>query len=166
MATVRSFLDTHPQTLADYELADEQRYLESTALVIAGKSAGGVYLLGYVAEMVLKHAYFAVRGGYPSQLVTPGPAKLFATERGVTAPHESFHSLLFWQDVLLAARVYHGRPIFSSAFEGLLRNHVSVVYNQWKVDMRYRQWRFTSTEVNQIWQAVTWIKDHQQDLEN
>ena len=61
-----------PQLL---ELAMEDRYVTASALLARGEWDGAIYLLGYVGEIVLKTAYFRLRG---ESLASPISAMLFA----------------------------------------------------------------------------------------
>lgn len=66
------------------EAAAEQRYWEGVELLVQGRS-GGVYILGYAAEMWLKLAFFRRQGALPSDVAKPwlGPAKAHAAKVGV-----------------------------------------------------------------------------------
>lgn len=50
------------ETILEFQAAAEDRYWEAISLMTDGHLAGGIYLAGYVAEMLLKSAYFSVRG--------------------------------------------------------------------------------------------------------
>lgn len=56
--SLRSRLESQPETIQEFELAAEERYYEGLELMVSGRSGGGVYLMGYVGEMILKVAYF------------------------------------------------------------------------------------------------------------
>ena len=58
-------LDTTPETVADFELAAEARYWDGCQLITQNHLLGGIYLLGYTAEMILKHASFRIDRGRP-----------------------------------------------------------------------------------------------------
>ena len=56
-------MQSTPETLAKFELAWEHRLAEGSLLLNNEVTrAGGVYLLGYVGEMILKVAYFRFIG--------------------------------------------------------------------------------------------------------
>ena len=94
---LRRQLDTTPETVGDFDLAAECRYWDGCQLVTQGHGPGGIYLLGYTAEMILKHACFRVDRGRPADPVGGffGPTRAWMRHHHGTIAHESYHSLLF-----------------------------------------------------------------------
>ena len=46
------------ETIQEFELAAEERYWAGLELMTRGDALTGIYILGYVAEMLLKNSYF------------------------------------------------------------------------------------------------------------
>ena len=86
------------ESIQVYEEAAEARYLEGLELIQRGYSGGGVYLLGYVAEILLKAAFFRIRG--------------YAIDRTISAEDRSKektgvskgHDVLEWAKGIVALR--------------------------------------------------------------
>src|SRR5437867_10424866 len=55
---LRRQLKATPETVDEFDLAAEERYWDGCQLVTGGHELAGIYLLGYVAELILKHACF------------------------------------------------------------------------------------------------------------
>ena len=55
---MRLRLQPLPETVQEFELAAEDRYWAGMELMTRGDGATGIYLMGYVAEMLLKNSYF------------------------------------------------------------------------------------------------------------
>jgi len=154
-----------PETIQDLALASEERYWDGVELLVSNRVGSGVYLLGYVAEMILKRAFFQLDGADPFDLVGPrlGPVRTWARSRGITTPHEGFHSLTFWLRVLRTKRAerfsYLPHPIDARLVQGIHRCH-----GIWLVDMRYQPSRLLPSEVRSIYDDVTWLRDQQHHL--
>lgn len=95
--SMRRYVDAHPGTVQDLELASSDRLWEGLGLLVAGRTAGGVYLLGYVAEMVLKNACFQFDGARPADPVRPllGPVRALGRQHFPAIQQENYHSLVF-----------------------------------------------------------------------
>jgi hypothetical protein len=147
------------ETLQDYELAREERMWDAVALWSTHRIQGGIYLLGYHAEMTLKSAYFRSRGE-PANFAIDRRVLNTTADRarllGVRTPEESFHSPRFWRDVLLAERQVRGRPL-NAQLDGALRHHVDVIYVRWAVDMRYRPSNVSVNDLELSISAVDWL---------
>jgi hypothetical protein len=59
-----------PDSIAGFRAAARQRSLDAIALQAAGRRTAAVYLWGYVAEMILKAAFFEVSGFAEDQPIT------------------------------------------------------------------------------------------------
>ena len=84
---IRALLSLANETIQDMESAAEDRYWEGWELAVQGHHVGAIYVLGYVAEMLLKINAFRVDGALPGDPVGPrlGPAKTFGQAR--FSPH-------------------------------------------------------------------------------
>ena len=154
------------ETVQDFELGAEQRYWEGVELMVAGRPFGGVYVIGYAAEMLLKRACFIVDGARPSDMVGPrlGPIRSWARRQLPDISPEQFHSLLFWAHVLRFKRRLAGRQ-FDQQFDARLVQRMRRLYGNWLVSMRYYPGYMTPLEVRSVYDDVTWLRDHRLLLE-
>ena len=127
----------------------------------AGRDGGGIYLMGYCAEMWLKIACFRVEGAMPADVAGPyfGPARQFMRVRYPTIPWESYPSLIFWMYLLRERRRAQGRPL-PEAVDWQLVRRVRRLYQVWWVEMRYRPDQSQPMDVRAVYDEVTWLRDH------
>src|SRR2546422_480061 len=99
-------LQQQPETLNEFERAAEGRYWEGLELMACGRGFGGVYLMGYAAEMWLKYAFFRFRGVGLAQPIAGflGPISHGQAPNLPNVPRESLHSLWFWTMFLRGER--------------------------------------------------------------
>lgn len=154
-----------PATVQDFALAAEEKYQEGAELFVSGRRGAGIYLHGYVVEMILKNACFLVDGARPSDFVEPrlGPIRRWAKTRFPKVPHESFHGLWFWVLVLRRKRALAGRPLPIS-FDASLIQRVRRLHGIWIVEMRYKPDQSLQREAETVYDDVTWIRDHQAQM--
>lgn len=154
------------ETIQEFELAAEERYWTGIELMTRGDGATGIYLMGYVAEMLLKNSYFLL-----DLLTTPtfpvgsqlALAKNAAKNNFLPQyPFTNYHDLVFWATLLTEKRRQEGRPLLPSV-ELALTQHVQRVSDNWFVEMRYRTAQATITEINEVYEGVTWIRSHYRD---
>lgn len=74
---LRRQIQANPETVAEFDLAAEQRYWDGCQLITLGRGLAGIYLLGYAAEMILKHACFRTDLARPAEPAAGyfGPAR-------------------------------------------------------------------------------------------
>lgn len=155
---MRSLMPTF-DCIQEFEQAKADRLWDGMSLWLASREPGAVYVLGYAAEMAVKSAYFRLSG---FTIVQPigrhelNTARARASTLGVSAHWESFHSLRFWRDLLVAHRHAVARPL-SSSVEASLRAAVDTIYDRWWIEMRYKRGYSTRTDLEQIAAAVDWI---------
>ena len=168
---LRSRLSVLPETVQEFDLAIAERYSEGQRLIIAGSASGGVYLLGYVAEMLLKNAYFRFTGARLSDEVGPrlGPAKAAGRDRygnGLipNIDHEAYHSLRFWAMLLQAKRTEQEQSWANIDFTLEFERCTERLYNNWWVEMRYRRSLAKPEEALQALNDVGWLRTNQRTL--
>ncbi|MBL8614288.1 MAG: hypothetical protein JNM72_01650 [Deltaproteobacteria bacterium] len=163
MASYRGIDDT----ITEYENARAARLAEGRVLATStgpqapNTDAGAAYLLGYVAEAALKSAYFRViQHGLQARIdhAMLKTAKVQAKALGVSTDPESYHSVKFWCDALIAQRAQR-RMSFTSAFQALLQRNTDIIYNHWWVELRYKTPRTTPAERQDVEDAALWY-DH------
>lgn len=157
--TLRVRLSQHPETIQEFRIAAETRYLDGLELMVAGRPAAGIYMMGYAAEMLLKNAYFLFTGAGPRDLVRPRlvPALRAAQALIPSVVHEAYHSLSFWALLLLEARRWQRRP-FRDGLEAPFRQRTRRLYQNWWVEMRYRRDLAGSRHVRCIYDDVSWLR--------
>jgi hypothetical protein len=157
---LRRQLDATPETVADFELAGESRYWDGCQLITQGHGLGGIYLLGYAAEMILKHACFRTDRARPADPVAGffGPIRAWMNVRYPSVDRETYHSLLFWTHYLRGKRRDIGTPL-SNGLDSELMRRTRRLYSTWSVDLRYRDWTVQAAEVQMVYNDVTWLRD-------
>ena len=162
----RARIDTNPETLAEFEQAWEQRYAEGLRLIeVESTRTGGVYLLGYVAEMILKVAYFRFIGAASDSLVKnllAEPIFINATNN-LGMDSEAKHSILFWTELLIVTRGQRTRRLPRHLADEL-RISASTLHFNWKVDIRYHSLLVTVPEQLEVKEAVDWFRKHHKSL--
>lgn len=161
---------TMPQfdTIQEYEQAKDDRFWDGAALDVCGHRSGSVYTFGYSVEIALKSAYFRVIKHPIYKDIKRNPeliqAEVLAKKLGLATKVESFHSVLFWADLLRAHRRSVGNP-FDPSFETALVHHVQVIYDCWWVDMRYKGTRHTTPlDVEAALAAADWFDKNYDQL--
>ena len=163
---VRRYIEMHPETVQDLELASSDRLWEGLELLVAGREAGGIYLLGYVVEMVMKAACFLLDGARPADPVSArlGPARVLGKTHSPAIERENYHSLVFWYHVLLCKRQLAGRPL-PSAMVRQLGRRVARIHSMWMVNMRYYpDGRAGPDDSAAMYNDVLWIYDRRLQL--
>jgi hypothetical protein len=115
--------------------------------------------------MVLKTAFFRVQG---NNLAGDVATMLSASRRAGAQlipliPHESYHSLRFWSELLLATRRQQGRAL-SVGTELELQYYNRILYMNWMVEMRYHPNRANETEALEVAEAATWLFNNRSEL--
>ena len=153
------------ETIQEFELASEERYWSGLDLMTRGDALTGIYILGYVAEMLLKNSYFllsaATRPTFPvgSQLAQ---AKLAMSILAPAYKFTSNHDLTYWAIVLTEKRRTESRPLPLDV-ETALMKHVQCLSENWFVELRYRAGQALPLEIAEVYESVTWIRTHYLD---
>jgi hypothetical protein len=154
-------------TLSDFEAARQERLWDGISLWCDGRPQGGIYLVGYHAEITLKAAYFRQRGFLSHQTIDdPHQRELVKTTArglGVITPPESLHSLRFWRDLLIRDRIRAGTPL-PPQIEIELTSHVDTLYSLWKVEMRYASPIHNIRHLETAMVAANWLDLNYQAL--
>lgn len=158
---LRARLQHEPETVQDFEIASDEKYWEGIELLAAGRPGAGIYLMGYVGEMLLKIACFRFDGAQPYDLVAPrlAPSRSWAKVHLHRTDDERYHSLLFWVQVLRTKRALAGRSLPPPVDSRLLQR-TRRMYQIWWVQMRYRPDQALPREADTMYDDVTWIRDN------
>ena len=157
-----------PETVGDMLQASQARFEEGLVLIDAGHLDGGIYLLGYAAEMILKVAFcrmdttvrptVTVRSSFPDAVQCW--RALFATP-----PRNGYeHNLIFWEAVLPQGRADQHKPPLGIVVAYTLSQCIKVVSDNWDVKMRYQPRMATGAEADEVRLAVVWLHDNQTSL--
>lgn len=127
---------------------------------------GALYMVGYHAEMALKHAYFLVdgfKGADSISKVDLRSAETKAKAYGLTLNPGQWHSLRFWSELLVSHRQAKGIP-FPPAFAASLLRHAYRLGTAWHVEMRYERANGRMLNARELIYSAAWIKLHQDVL--
>ena len=163
--TLRRRLEAAPETVQELDFASVQKYREGVALVGAGHFGGGIYLLGYSAEMLLKNAYFRHTGASAVDRTQPRLAPALAAGRLYipAIPHESYHSLQFWALLLREVRRRQRRPLPPLVDASFTARTRRLHQTAW-IGMRYRRDQATALEAQSAQSDAAWLQRHYSEL--
>ena len=159
-----------PETVEEMQKAVRPRLVEGEALVALGHWDGGIYLLGYVAEMVLKVAYCRLDPTLSSTTVVKDVFGVAAGQwRGLfrtNLPRNYAHDVLFWEVVLGEQRKKHKLLLASSSPRAalILSRCVQIIGQHWEVEMRYQPPKASEQNALAVRVAVRWIYANQDSL--
>lgn len=155
------------ETIGDMLLASNARYDEGLALLDAGYRDGGIYLLGYAAEMILKTSFCRVESILSPDVEVRSRFSIAERhwERVTGQPPKGYeHSLKFWEFVLAPERAARRKPPLGIMVSQTLSKCVQVVAENWDVKMRYQSGDATTQEAESVRDAVKWMRDNQRTL--
>ena len=144
------------------ELAAEQRYWDGLALALAdsGSETGALYLLGYVAEMLLKTAYFRIAGVPSGDDIAPS---LKAASNNSAWLGGNLHNLRSWVALLNAIRFAQGNP-WDVLTAAAVERHVLTIDSHWRESIRYTAFAATSAELEEVLTSVDWLHNNYDTL--
>jgi hypothetical protein len=160
---VRHAIRNSEDTLQDYELAAEERYWDACELLVNGRAWGGLYLLGYTVEMLLKAACFRVDRLRPNDPVSLGTIRPWHKKYFPTVDLDGFHSLRFWCLLLRRKRRMRG-VAFASEFDDTLVRRTRRLHSAWCVEMRYRSGVLSPALVSDLLDDASWVRLHRAQL--
>ncbi|MGI4792345.1 MAG: hypothetical protein ACRYFS_26255 [Janthinobacterium lividum] len=156
------------ETIDDMLLASNARYDEGLALLHAGYRDGGIYLLGYAAEMILKTSFCRVEPTVRLSIEVRsrfGVAEGHWTRMTGQPPTRDYeHNLRFWEYVLPLERSARRKPALGIMVSQTLSKCVQVVDANWAVKMRYQTGNATPQEAENVRDAVGWMRNNQRTL--
>lgn len=153
------------ETISDMLLASNARYDKGLALLNAGFRDGGIYLLGYAAEMILKTSFCRIEPTV--RLSIEVRSRFVIAERhwekatGSLPPRSYEHNLRFWDFAILQERSVRRKPVLKAAVSQMLSQCVKVVSENWDVKMRYQSVGATLKEAENVRDAVGWLRGNQ-----
>lgn len=156
-----------PDSIHEFRLAAEERFLDGLYLADGGRRTGAVYVWGYAAEMVLKATYFDAIGFAAKQAI--GMADLRAAVATAAAAgivwQGNLHNIESWAELLLSVRIAsptasYTNPAFSR--DVMLRSHT--IGQTWREVLRYRKNVARAFEVKQVGDATAWLMSKKMTL--
>lgn len=139
------------ESISIYEKAAEARYLEGWELIRQGYRGGGVYLLGYVAEILLKAVFFRSNGYDLNDPISPKIRKSVGVSR--------MHDASEW-----ARRIIESRNELEASLKDNLIAYAQIISNHWNESLRYRDLTPTDEELDEFTDAIAWIEKNQDNL--
>lgn len=149
-------------SIQEYEAARLERLYDGLQLSESDRPYGAVYLIGYSVELTLKVAFFRLRGYAPNYVISNADmrtAEAEAMRLRVSYGSESFHSVLFWADLVIRFRRSIGRPLRGSVESQLLKRARRLHVN-WKVEMRYKRDRGSEQDYSSALNAAIWFEEN------
>lgn len=154
-----------PHTVGRFRAAAWARFHEANRLAVDadlferdGLRHGAVYLFGYVAEMLLKAAYFRLRPAGANGTITFAhlqAARSRAIQLQLHWPG-NLHSLVGWRNLLARERLVMGAP-FPQTFEIELFAQTTRLALLWSESMRYYHTKPTRVEIHDAHEAARWL---------
>lgn len=171
MALHARLVTEHPQTVQEMQLALDCRYEDAWALSLCeNRHTGAIYLLGYVAEMSLKVAYFLAARGADACLAPWRKLAEYASshaaelrERGAELAEvdaeslSGFHDLDYWRVLLVDVQRQQGIS-WSADFIAEWRSAIAVVKDNWCVGLRYASEFATYTDFETVDRGAAWLR--------
>lgn len=149
-------------SLFEFEKAADRRYYDAQMLrADPERWCGACYLLGYCVELCLKTAYLRLVGLQPTD-----PA--WTEYERITQLHRRgvrHHDLQELARLLMAQRQARRLDI-DPVFEGEISSWSAKAALHWSESLRYRGALPTSSEIDELDLAATWMMLHRQELEN
>ena len=148
-------------TWGELENAAWNRYWDSLELAMASneRSTGAVYLLGYVFEMLIKTAYYRIRGLAAGDDAGPALRGMPARARTLGFPWQgNRHNTGSLAGLLVYERRAVGRPL-DPMFAATLLGHAQAVANvHWSEALRYKETIASESEIHDLFRSVEWLR--------
>jgi len=134
--------------------AADERYWDGLELATCrqARHLGAIYLLGYVAEIVLKVAFFRVLGWPSKQSVD-----LKALKTHASWGRSNLHDVEELAKVLIAERA-NRKKAFNPVFAAQLQLHAKCLSTNWRETLRYNHSSASYAELAEVFQSVEWLR--------
>ena len=160
--SLRDHLPAH-ETIAEFEVARFDRFEDGLLLGEHGRRLGGIYLMGYFAEMSLKSAFFQLLGFRADEPITMKDVKtagvLACQDLRVREAPERYHGLIFWFQAILALRDHLGQSL-STDLSRELGWRIQRIAANWRVSMRYSRDVTVPKDWSDFVFDMRWIRDN------
>lgn len=160
---IRPLFSGQDESIAGFEAAAEGMYEAGFNLMASTQSGQGVYLMGYVAEMLLKSAYFRLRGFAAGQVIVMTDLKDAVQRHHLALPPEKYHDLELWAQLVTSERLLVG--LSNPSMEGDLQLKAARLNTNWSVKMRYYSLQgIARQDLEDVLDDVVWIKSKHSDF--
>lgn len=152
------------ETCETMEFAAWERYWDGFELATSstdGRNTGALYLLGYVAEIILKIGFFRTIGTPPGTHVYP--LRKAITTHAAWTGNSNLHDIASLTRVLIAERAVRGKA-FDPVFAGVLDRHAQTLVSHWREVVRYRYTLASGDELAEVFRSVEWILSNREIL--
>lgn len=164
MSIRRNVQSVGGSSFQELELAADRHYFAGLKLATHGLSGDASYLLGYTAEIILKISYFKIRDGVTStdyldprlQSALNDGRIYFGWSRN---ERWRFHELMSWANLHCTHRRRYGYSLPRQTEASLISRMLRLQQN-WTVEMRYHVFNVTDQEIANVYNHVTWLRDH------
>jgi hypothetical protein len=145
--------------VSEYLRAANRRGNEAWILFQSEQRGGAIYLWGYVAECVLKSAWFRLIGHTDDQRVTRQDFDFAKQQAHVLGMQwaGNLHDLEAWSELIVRHRAVVGPRYNSLRFPALVIDHASRVYARWRETLRYRSNTPYRHEVEAVMESTLWL---------
>lgn len=156
-------------TLSEFEAAGEDRFRDGIALAKRGRRMGAIYMFGYVAEAILKCAFFRLLDYRLDTRISLGgpwrddPRTMAEGDLAVAEHPEGLHNPVFWAAMIVAVRDGLAMPLRPAIQIGLLAK-AQRIRRSWKVSMRYCRDRSTLADLREMCHDVAWLRTQSAEL--
>jgi hypothetical protein len=148
--------------IREFRSAARQRFDDAMTMAGQGRRTGAVYLWGYVAEMVLKAAYFSLIGVPETQALSwqtdLRPAIHRGRGLGIAWPrHGEGHNVRAWAELLVAVRALSPATAFAMPFALAVQRRGQRIEQLWRETLRYRKNFAYPFEMRDVREAAEWF---------
>jgi hypothetical protein len=145
----------------EMEQAAEERHIDGLCLATSDdrRSTGAIYLLGYVAEILIKLAYYRVRGLARNDPVAGELRDMRNRAQLLGSPWtggQSRHQVQDLAYLLVYERRARGRAL-DPYFAQVLQGHAQTIAAHWSEVLRYRDVTATDGELADLYRSVDWL---------
>lgn len=165
------------ESLRNLKEAAVMRYLEGEDLIRTGSPVGGVYLLGYAAEIWLKTAFFSYLPETEDlenhikrikrderETITGQVFPSLARQYEAQFMTDDLHSPRFWADLLVRAHAIEGKNLpVDLALE--LTTRMNRLHLNWWTGLRYQDIHPVFEYVYDVWDDVSWVYNNLEKIE-
>jgi len=149
-------------SIREFRAAANLRFNDALALAASGRRTAAIYLWGYVAEMSLKAAGFALIG-HPetaslSWAVHISPAIAAGRAMGIAWPNSGAgHNVRAWAEFLVLARAINPATAYPPDLALAVQANGQRIGRLWRETLRYHKNFAYRYEVSQMREATEWM---------
>lgn len=147
-------------SISQFRIAARIRNEDAWRLASAGRCAAAIYLWGYVSEMTLKAAWFALIGFPESRSISPSDlrsARMMAVGTYGIPWAGNLHAVCHWAHLIITHRIALGHSYFDPGFHIQVIEHSQRVYERWRETLRYKKNRAYPFEVRVVSESAEWL---------